>query len=90
MYCQTLTLLNLDISCSENSVDPDQLASRKPADQDLHCFLICKSMLIKGIKHSDRKKIREECGIQIIASMIRVKPHPDIGSHRGPQIRVRN
>ena len=22
----------------ENSVDPDQLASEKPADQDLHCF----------------------------------------------------
>ena len=22
----------------ENSVDPDQLASQKPADQDLHCF----------------------------------------------------
>ena len=23
---------------SGNSVDPDQLASQKPADQDLHCF----------------------------------------------------
>ena len=23
----------------ENSADPDQLASEKPADQDLHCFL---------------------------------------------------
>ena len=22
----------------ENCVDPDQLASQKPADQDLHCF----------------------------------------------------
>ena len=22
----------------KNSVDPDQLASKKPADQDLHCF----------------------------------------------------
>ena len=22
----------------ENNVDPDQLASEKPADQDLHCF----------------------------------------------------
>ena len=22
----------------ENIVDPDQLASEKPADQDLHCF----------------------------------------------------
>ena len=24
----------------ENSVDPDQLASKKPADLDLHCFLL--------------------------------------------------
>ena len=24
----------------EKSVDPDQLASKKPADLDLHCFLI--------------------------------------------------
>ena len=29
---------NLDISCFENSVDPDQLASEKPADQGPHCF----------------------------------------------------
>ena len=29
---------NLDISCFENSVDSDQLASKKPADQDPHCF----------------------------------------------------
>ena len=34
----TLMMLNLYISCSENSVDPDQLASEKPADQDPHCF----------------------------------------------------
>ena len=26
------------ISCFENSEDPDQLASEKPADQDPHCF----------------------------------------------------
>ena len=25
-------------SRGENSVDPDQLASEKPADRDLHCF----------------------------------------------------
>ena len=31
-------MVNSDISCFENSVDPDQLASRKPADQDLYCF----------------------------------------------------
>ena len=34
----TLTMLSPDISCFENSVDPDQLASEKPADQDQHCF----------------------------------------------------
>ena len=33
----TLTMLNKDISCSENNVDPDQLASQKPADLDPHC-----------------------------------------------------
>ena len=26
------------ISCFENSVDPDQLASQKPADLDPHCL----------------------------------------------------
>ena len=31
-------MFNLDTSCCENSVDPDQLASEKPADQELHCF----------------------------------------------------
>ena len=35
----TLIVLNSHISCSENSVDPDQLASEKPADQDPHCFV---------------------------------------------------
>ena len=30
---------NLNISCFDNSVDPDQLASEKPADQDLYFFL---------------------------------------------------
>ena len=29
----------------ENSVDPDQLASQKPADLDLHCFQNRTSML---------------------------------------------
>ena len=27
-------MLNQDIVCFENSVDPDQMASKKPADQD--------------------------------------------------------
>ena len=29
-------MLNTDLSCFENSVDLDQLASEKPADQDPH------------------------------------------------------
>ena len=38
---------NLGISCYENSVDPDQLASEKPADQDLHFFhSACKFVLV--------------------------------------------
>ena len=36
--CFTFTILNLDITHFENSVDPDQLVSGKPADQDIHCF----------------------------------------------------
>ena len=36
-----LIMLNPDICCFENSVDPDQLASQKPADQDQHCFPLC-------------------------------------------------
>ena len=28
----------LDIFCFPNNVDPDQLASQKPADQDPQCF----------------------------------------------------
>ena len=35
---ETLTMLNPDIFCFDNSVDPDQLASEKPADQDQHCL----------------------------------------------------
>ena len=33
-----LPLLNSAICCFENKIDPDQLASVKPADQDQHCF----------------------------------------------------
>ena len=32
------TKLSPDMSSFENSVDPDQLASEKPADLDPHCF----------------------------------------------------
>ena len=31
-------MLKTHISCFENSVDPDQLASKKPVAQDPHCF----------------------------------------------------
>ena len=31
-------ILTPDVSCFENSVDPDQLASLKPADQGQHRF----------------------------------------------------
>ena len=34
-------MFNLDTSCCENSVDPDQLASEKPADMDPHFSLFC-------------------------------------------------
>ena len=44
----TLMMLDLDIFCSENSVDPDQLAFEKPVDQVPHCFPLssCEYMLI--------------------------------------------
>ena len=38
-----LGMLNLNMPCYENSVDPDQLASEKPACQDPHCFQLCNS-----------------------------------------------
>ena len=55
-----LILLNPDVSRFENSVDPDQLTSEKPADQDPHCFFqsSCKYML-----NVDLMKIGEECSI---------------------------
>ena len=42
-YCVslTLTMFNLEISCFETRVNPDQLASQKPADLDLHFFPLC-------------------------------------------------
>ena len=44
-----LIKLSFDISCFENCVDQDQLASQKPADLDLQCFLpTCKYMLMQG------------------------------------------
>ena len=37
----TLTVSSMTIICLEISVDPDQLASEKPADQDPRCFQLC-------------------------------------------------
>ena len=40
-------MLNYDISCFGNSVNADQLASKKPADQDQHYFhSVCNYMLV--------------------------------------------
>ena len=47
-YSLTFTILNQDTSCSENSVDPDHLASQMPSDKDSHCLnLACKYMLTR-------------------------------------------
>ena len=35
-FIVTLSMLNPDISCFENSEDPDQVALQKPPDQDPH------------------------------------------------------
>ena len=56
-------MLNMDIFSFKNSVDPDQLASEKPADLDLHCFpSVCKYILITGILQFILIKIGERCG----------------------------
>ena len=34
-------MLNQDVTFFEHSVDPDQMASEKLADQDPHCFPFC-------------------------------------------------
>ena len=50
-----------DISCFENSVDPNQLVSQKPADQGPHCFPLClKIHAITGIMQVKWIKIWEE------------------------------
>ena len=35
----TCTMLSLNITCFQNSADPNQLDTVKPADQDLHCYM---------------------------------------------------
>ena len=37
----TLSMPSINIICLENSIDPDQLASQKPADLGLRCFQLC-------------------------------------------------
>ena len=43
-FLTNLYHLRPDILCFVNGVDPDQMASDKPADQDLQCFPLCKYM----------------------------------------------
>ena len=51
IYRLTHTILIPNISHFVNSVDPEQLASEKPADQDLHCFhSACKYIHIAGLQ----------------------------------------
>ena len=42
----TSNMLNPAISRFDHSVDPDQLTSQKPADQDLACFLLALEYLL--------------------------------------------
>ena len=44
IYMELTLILISGISCFVNSVDPDQLASKKSADQDAHCFPLCKQI----------------------------------------------
>ena len=49
----TLTILKKqNVSYFEYSLDPDQLASEKPADQDPHCFLLYNDMDTLWMKNS--------------------------------------
>ena len=53
-------MLSPKISCFETSVDPDQLASEKPADLNQHCFtLSTKYMLINWDHVKQLNKIGE-------------------------------
>ena len=45
----TLVLLNPDIPSLCNNVDPDQLASEKPTDLDLHCLPISIRIYINNL-----------------------------------------
>ena len=53
---------NCDASRFENSVDPDQLGSEKPADQDPHWFQLCLEIHGDNWNLSSKlDKIGEEC-----------------------------
>ena len=58
-----LTMQNLYNYCCENRVYPDQLAYKKPADLDSHCFFhsACKCMLIMGALLVYQIKIGKVC-----------------------------
>ena len=57
------TMLNLDMSCFENIVDPDQLASEKPADQGPYCFFNSAfKYMLPGTQHVNWIKIGEKYG----------------------------
>ena len=45
----------------KNIVDPDQLASKKPADLDLHCF---QNWIISGFR-MDKVKIASLCLLEM-------------------------
>ena len=78
-------MLNLVISCFENNFDADQLASEKPAYQDLHCFnsaSACKYMLTTG------ESSHNMLFLDVIGSLRDYLPEIILVSGPGLQIRV--
>ena len=52
-----------------NSVDPDQLASKKPTDLDLHCLSFSMWIYISNLdQKSDWLRIKSRCGILIYSA----------------------
>ena len=55
--------------CLANSVDPDQLASEKPADLDLHCLSFSMQICIGHLGQVIwLAEIRSECGVLIYSA----------------------
>ena len=58
------TMLGWNISCFENSVDPDQLASKQQADQDLVFFYSAckysKTCVKRPLKHRQNKNLNDK------------------------------